>query len=105
MPKIRCHYLDCLFLDDRYCTAAAIELNPDTGGQTYTPDEEAGAENWEDEDLDETFDTYLSIDQMDKDALELFAKSNYEQDLDKRKNVETLRAQVKGMIDQFGIVK
>ena len=49
MPKIRCHYLDCLFLDDRYCTAAAIELNPDTGCQTYTPDEEAGAENWEDE--------------------------------------------------------
>ena len=53
MPKIRCHYLDCLFLDERYCTAAAIELNPDTGCQTYTPDEEAGAENWEDEDLDE----------------------------------------------------
>jgi formate hydrogenlyase subunit 6/NADH:ubiquinone oxidoreductase subunit I len=53
MPKIRCHYLDCLFLDDRYCTAAAIELNPDTGCQTYTPDEETGTENWEDEDLDE----------------------------------------------------
>ena len=67
--------------------------------------EAAAKQQREDEDLDETFDTYLSIDQMDKDALELFAKSNYEQDLDKRKNVETLRAQVKGMIDQFGIVK
>jgi hypothetical protein len=36
MPKILCHYLDCLFLDERYCSAAAIELNPDTGCQTYT---------------------------------------------------------------------
>lgn len=53
MPKIRCHYNDCLFLDDRYCTAAAIELNPDTGCQTYTPNEEAHTNNWEDEDLDE----------------------------------------------------
>jgi len=49
MPKIRCHYLDRLFLDDRYCSAAAIELNPDTGCQTYTPDEEAELENWEEE--------------------------------------------------------
>lgn len=29
-----------------YRTAAAIELNPDTGCQTLHPDEEAGAENW-----------------------------------------------------------
>lgn len=53
MPKIRCHYIDCLFLDDRYCTAAAIELSPDTGCQTYTINEDAEVENWEDEDLDE----------------------------------------------------
>ena len=49
MPKIRCHYLDCLFLDDRYCSAAAIELNPDTGCQTYTPNEETQLGNWEEE--------------------------------------------------------
>ena len=61
MPKIRCHYLDCLFLDERYCTAAAIELNPDTGCQTYTPDEEAGAENWEDEDYRSSLFAYISI--------------------------------------------
>ncbi|HOG58309.1 MAG TPA: hypothetical protein PLO92_01385 [Anaerolineaceae bacterium] len=54
MPKIRCHYLDCLFLDERYCSAAAIELNPDTGCQTYTPDEETELGNWEEEEeLDE----------------------------------------------------
>ncbi|MCJ7693864.1 MAG: hypothetical protein MUO40_00400 [Anaerolineaceae bacterium] len=50
MPKIRCHYLDCLFLDEKYCSAAAVELNPDSGCQTYSPNEEATIEDWEDED-------------------------------------------------------
>ena len=36
MPKIRCHYLDCAFLDEGYCSAALIELDPDHGCQTYT---------------------------------------------------------------------
>ncbi len=29
MPKIRCHYLDCAFLDEGYCSAAAVEVDPD----------------------------------------------------------------------------
>jgi len=49
MPKIRCHYLDCLFLDERYCSAAAIELNPDAGCLTYTPNEEAASAGWDDD--------------------------------------------------------
>jgi hypothetical protein len=43
-----------VFLDDGYCTAAAIELDPDTGCATYTPSEEASKEQWdEEEDADE----------------------------------------------------
>jgi len=50
MPRIRCHYLDCVFLDDGYCSAAAIELDPDSGCMTYTPtSEDAGEEDWEEE--------------------------------------------------------
>ncbi|MGB4595055.1 MAG: hypothetical protein WBI14_04040 [Anaerolineaceae bacterium] len=49
MPKIRCHYLDCLFLDERYCSAAAIEVNPDAGCLTYTPNEEAQPAGWDDD--------------------------------------------------------
>lgn len=49
MPKIRCHYLDCLFLDERYCSAAAIEVNPDAGCLTYTPNEEAQPVGWDDD--------------------------------------------------------
>ena len=54
MPRIRCHYLDCIFLDERYCSAAAIEINPDAGCLTYSPNEEDHAgSSWEDEELDD----------------------------------------------------
>jgi hypothetical protein len=49
MPRIRCHYLDCILLDDGYCGAAAIELDPDVGCMTYKrPDDLIDAEeSWE----------------------------------------------------------
>ncbi len=63
MPRIRCHYLDCVFVDDGYCSAAAVEIDPDTGCATYSPSEESAAESdwdddeeleeWEDEEAEE----------------------------------------------------
>lgn len=54
MPRIRCHYVDCVFIDDGYCSAAAIEIDPDTGCATFSPNEEAAAEGeWEDEEMEE----------------------------------------------------
>ena len=54
MPRIRCHYLDCIFLDERYCSAAAVEIDPDKGCLTYSPNEEDHAgSNLEDEELDD----------------------------------------------------
>lgn len=76
MPKVRCHYLDCLFLDEKYCTAAAIELNPDSGCLTYSPNEETAIDDWEDEELDdwddvdadeETDDLWIDEDEDDLD--------------------------------------
>ncbi len=50
MPRIKCHYIDCVFLDEGYCSAAAIELDPDTGCATYSPSDEALAEeDWDEE--------------------------------------------------------
>lgn len=50
MTKIRCYYLDCLFLDERHCTAAAVDINPDSGCQTYRPiDDEDSIGDWDDE--------------------------------------------------------
>jgi hypothetical protein len=47
MPRIHCHYLDCLFLDGKYCSAAAIELDPDSGCKTYQPNDDIDIEDWE----------------------------------------------------------
>lgn len=50
MPKIRCHYIDCAFLDEGYCSAAMVELDPEKGCITYSPTAEAVDENdWEEE--------------------------------------------------------
>ena len=48
MPRIKCHYIDCVFLDDGYCSAAAVEIDPDTGCATYSPSDEAKGE-WDEE--------------------------------------------------------
>ena len=48
MPRIKCHYIDCVFLDDGYCSAAAVEIDPDTGCATYSPSDEA-KEEWDEE--------------------------------------------------------
>jgi hypothetical protein len=53
MTKIRCKYLDCLFLDERYCSAAAIDLSLDTGCLTYRPiDDEESIGDWDDEEIE-----------------------------------------------------
>jgi hypothetical protein len=67
VPRIRCHYIDCVFLDDVYCGAAAVELDPDVGCMTYSratdldddedwEDEEKELEEWDSVDLDEEDD-------------------------------------------------
>ena len=48
-------------------------------------------------------DTRSAIAIMDKDALEQFAKTHFQIDLDKRKGLSSLRSQVIGLIDQFGM--
>jgi len=47
MPRIRCHYVDCVYLEAGMCTADEIELDPEMGGcLTYTQAEE---EEWQEE--------------------------------------------------------
>jgi hypothetical protein len=71
MPRIRCHYTDCVFLDDGSCGAAAVEFDPDTGCATYAPNEDAAnellledeeLEEWEDEEEEEE-DSWLDEDE------------------------------------------
>lgn len=54
MPRIKCHYVDCVFLDEGYCSAAAVEFDPDTGCVTYSPsDAVAAEEEWDEEESEE----------------------------------------------------
>lgn len=47
---------------------------------------------------------YDQVASMDKDGLKNFAEANYQQKINKSKSLDNLRAEVTGMIDQFGVV-
>lgn len=53
MPRIKCHYIDCVFVDEGFCSAAAVEIDPDTGCNTYSPSEEVEEDEWEEEEWEE----------------------------------------------------
>ncbi len=49
MPRIRCHYIDCAFQDDGYCSAGMVEIDHDQGCMTYSPtSEDSGEDDWDD---------------------------------------------------------
>ncbi len=65
MPRIRCLYLDCNFLDDNYCTAPSVEIDPDLGCATYIPlGDESLEEDWEED--EEVYDGWNTED-IDED--------------------------------------
>jgi hypothetical protein len=57
MPRIRCHYIDCVFLEEGYCGAAGVEIDPDEGCMTYSRiDDVAEGETWEEGEIEELWD-------------------------------------------------
>lgn len=74
MPRIRCHYFDCIFLDDDYCSAAKIEVDPDMGCMTFKrstdveaegdweENERSELEDWDDLDIDDDDDMWVDDD-------------------------------------------
>lgn len=57
------------------------------------------------DDSSETQDARDIVANLDKDALQTYAKTNFSVNVDKRKSVDALRSEVTGMIDRFGISK
>lgn len=72
MPRIRCHYNDCVFNDEGYCSAAAVEFDPDTGCATYSPVDGAATDEdqWDEEELEEWDDEDLEDDELWEDEEE-----------------------------------
>ena len=68
MPRIRCHYIDCVFLDDGYCGAAAIEIDPDVGCMTFSRANDLDAENeWEEEEEETDEWEEMDLDEEDEE--------------------------------------
>jgi hypothetical protein len=50
MPRIRCRYIDCIYLEDGFCGTPKVELDPDEGCLKYTRlGEVSDDDEWEDE--------------------------------------------------------
>lgn len=64
MPRIRCHYVNCVFLDDIYCGAAAVEIDPDEGCMTFVQTDSLSDDDWGDED---TMDDWEELDSDEDD--------------------------------------
>ena len=77
---------------------ADVEANKPVSGKSNQVEQEQ--ERVQEQQLE---DTRSAIAIMDKDALEQFAKTHFQIDLDKRKGLSNLRSQVIGLIDQFGM--
>lgn len=66
MPRINCHYVDCVFLDDGYCGAAAVEFDPDMGCLTFSRAADVEEDDWDSED-EEELDDWEEVDVDDDD--------------------------------------
>jgi hypothetical protein len=68
MPRIRCRYIDCVYLEDGFCSTPTIDLDPDEGCIKYTRMGDVPDDEWEEEEeLDQIWeedegDLYLDED-------------------------------------------
>lgn len=56
MPRIRCRYIDCYYLESGYCTAENVLIDPDEGCLTYSHIDDVSLSDPEDWQLDEIED-------------------------------------------------
>ena len=74
MPRIRCRYSDCVYLEDGFCGANSVDLDPDEGCLTYMRiGDVPEGEDWEPDDMEEFWeeeDDPLYLDDEDDDWLE-----------------------------------
>ena len=72
MPRIRCHYEDCVFLEEGFCGAAAVELDPDMGCMTYSLVDDvqvaSDGDEWADDEFDEEWEEDEPLYEDEEDA-------------------------------------
>jgi len=78
MPRIRCHYLDCVFLDDGYCSAAAVEIDSDSGCMTYSPSAESASEDEWGEEAEEELEEWDELEEDEEEDEDLWLEEDEE---------------------------
>ena len=53
MPRIRCRYIDCYYLESGFCSAENVLIDPDEGCLTYSHIDDVSLSDPEDWQLDE----------------------------------------------------
>ena len=81
MPRIRCRYVDCVYLESGFCGADQIDLDPELGCLTYTQEEEELPKeaDWEAEEEEEQVLDEEEEEEWDED-LEEFDEEEFEDD-------------------------
>ena len=68
MPRIRCHYVECVFLDGGYCGASSVEIDPEVGCMTFTHVADASEDdNWDEDEIQEGWEEEVPIELDDDD--------------------------------------
>jgi hypothetical protein len=80
MARIICHYLDCAFLDEGYCSAGMVEIDPDSGCITFKPTTETVAEDDWSEEEDEEVESWEGLEDGEEDDEDDIWQDNDEED-------------------------
>jgi hypothetical protein len=83
MPRIRCRYVDCVYLESGFCGADQIDLDPELGCLTYTQEEEELPKEaeWEEEGEEEEEDVLDEEEEEEWDEdLEELDEEDFEDD-------------------------
>ena len=89
---------------DLFCAAEAPKGKAKTGDDTEELLEESRkSREASQRELDNLQDLHDQVNAMEKDSLKEFAFTHFQQNIDLRKSVESLRGSVHQMINQFGV--
>ena len=74
MPRIRCRYVDCIYVESGFCGTDQIDLDPELGCLTYSQEEEDLAvekeEEWEEEEVADEEDEEWEEDELEEEDLD-----------------------------------
>ena len=75
MPRIRCRYVDCVYLESSFCGTDQIDLDPELGCLTYAQEEEETLSKegeWEEEEVldEQVIEEEEEEEEWDEDELE-----------------------------------